>query len=253
MRRVGAVLIGVAGALVLAVVAFLVYAHIVFAGDREASLDAWRSDAVTIATTDASFVIEPASGGTDVGLVFIPGAKVEPSAYLYKMSGIVEATGMTVVITKPTLNLAFFDTRPLSTFTAAAPHVDRWFVGGHSLGGVRACQLAAAGAGADEDPEVVGLMLFGSYCVDDLSDSGLAALSIVAENDGLSTPEEVADRATLLPADTVSVLIDGANHAAFGDYGEQPGDGTATIDRQQARAEIAVAVESFIDAAAPSG
>lgn len=258
MRRAGAVLIGVAVVVVLVTVVFLVYAHTVFAGDREASLDAWRSDAVTIATTETSIVIEPASGGTDVGLVFVPGAKVEPSAYLYKLSGVVEATGMTVVITKPTLNLAFFDARPLSAFTAAAPHVERWFVGGHSLGGVRACQLAAEAArtadaaGADEDPGIVGLMLFGSYCVDDLSDSGLAALSIVAENDGLSTPDDVAQRSGLLPADAMSVLIDGANHAAFGDYGDQPGDGAATVDRQQARDEIAAAVESFIDVAAPA-
>ncbi|KZE95750.1 hypothetical protein AVP42_00024 [Agromyces sp. NDB4Y10] len=252
MRRVGAVLLAVAGVVVLVVVGFLVYASLVFEGDREASLDAWRSNGVEITGTDRSIVIEPTTGAIDAGLVFIPGAKVQPSAYLYKMAGIVEATGMTVVITEPTLNLAFFDTRPLSEFTADAPEVERWFVGGHSLGGVRACQLAADGTRDDADPAVEGLILFGSYCVDDLSGSDLEVLSIVAENDGLSTPEEVASRAGNLPDDTVSVTIEGANHAAFGDYGAQPGDGTATIDRQTARAEISDAVAAFIGELEPA-
>lgn len=252
MRRVGAVLLAVAGVGVLVVVGFLVYASLVFEGDREASLDAWRSNGVEITGTDRSIVIEPTTGAIGAGLVFIPGAKVQPSAYLYKMAGIVEATGMTVVITEPTLNLAFFDTRPLSEFTADAPEVERWFVGGHSLGGVRACQLAADGTRDDADPAVEGLILFGSYCVDDLSGSDLEVLSIVAENDGLSTPEEVASRAGNLPDDTVSVTIEGANHAAFGDYGAQPGDGTATIDRQTARAEISDAVAAFIGELEPA-
>ena len=250
-RRVGAVLLAVVGVVVLGVVGFLVYATLVYEGDREASLDAWRSNGVEITGTDGSIVIEPTTGATDTGLVFIPGAKVQPSAYLYKMAGIVEATGMTVVITEPTLNLAFFDTRPLSAFTADAPDVERWYVGGHSLGGVRACQLAADAADDGAEPEVVGLILFGSYCVDDLSDSGLAVLSIVGENDGLSTPEDVASRSGNLPDDTVTVVIEGGNHAAFGDYGAQPGDGVATIDRQTARSEIADAVAEFVSGPEP--
>jgi dienelactone hydrolase len=249
MRRVGAVLLAVAGVIVVVIVAFLVYASLVFEGDREASLDAWRSDGVEITVTDRSIVIEPTTGATDTGLVFVPGAKVQPSAYLYKMAGIAEATGMTVVITEPTFNLAFFDTRPLSELTRDAPGVEHWYVGGHSLGGVRACQLAAS----DSGPEVVGLMLFGSYCVDDLSDSGLEVLSIVAENDGLSTPDDVASRSGNLPDDAVTVLIEGANHASFGDYGDQPGDGSATIDRQTARAEIADAVAEFVGELEPAG
>ena len=96
---------------------------------------------MTIRQTERSFVIEPADGGSGVGLVFIPGAKVDPAAYLWKLSGIVADSGATVVITEPTLNLAFFDTRPLSEFTADAPDVSEWYVGGHSLGGVRSCQL----------------------------------------------------------------------------------------------------------------
>jgi len=245
MRRVVAAVAGIVGVLALAVVVFLVWANILFQGEREPSLDAWRSDAVEISRTDEGFLIEPTSGQSDAGLVFIPGAKVEPSAYLSKLSGIVEETGMTVVITHPTLNLAFFDTRPLSAFTDDAPEVAHWFVGGHSLGGVRACQLAE-GADATGGPSVVGLVLFGSYCANDLSGTELDVLSLVGEHDGLSTPEKVASAAHLLPADAESVLLEGANHASFGDYGPQPGDGVATADRQTIRDDIASAVASFL-------
>ncbi|WP_353814943.1 alpha/beta hydrolase [Agromyces sp. SYSU T00266] len=246
MRRAVAAVAGIVAILGLAVVAFLVWANILFQGEREPSLDAWRSDFVEISRTDEGFLIEPTSGDSDTGLVFIPGAKVEPSAYLYKLSGIVEETGMTVVITHPTLNLAFFDTRPLSAFTDDAPEVAQWFVGGHSLGGVRACQLAEGSDGAAGGPRVVGLVLFGSYCANDLSGTELDVLSLVGEHDGLSTPEKVASAADLLPAGAESVLLEGANHAAFGDYGPQPGDGVATADRQAVRDDMASAVAGFL-------
>ncbi|MFE6965583.1 alpha/beta hydrolase [Agromyces sp. NPDC057679] len=246
MSRAIRILIAVASVIALLIVVFLAYAHTVMQGERPEALEAWRDDAVEITSTETGIVIEPVEGATGEGLVFIPGAKVDPYAYLYKLSGVAEASGFTVVITKPTLNLAFFDQRPLSTFTALAPGVDDWYVGGHSLGGVRACQLAADGASGASDEPVVGLVLFGSYCADDLAESGPAVLSVAGSNDGLSTPEKVAGAAHLLPADAEFVELEGVNHADFGDYGVQPGDGVSTRDDAEVRREIAAAVAAFI-------
>jgi hypothetical protein len=245
-RRIGRIAIVVVVVLGLVAVVFLVWAHTVMAGERPASLEAWRDDRVTITRADRSFVIEPADGAGDVGLVFIPGARVDPTAYLWKLSGVVAESGATVVITEPTLNLAFFDTRPLSAFTADAPDVTEWYVGGHSLGGVRACQLAGAGTDAAADPPVAGVVLFGSYCANDLSDTDLRMLSLVGERDGLSTPEKVADAAHLLPPTAETVMLPGANHAAFGDYGPQPGDDTATATDEETRDRITDAVAGFL-------
>jgi pimeloyl-ACP methyl ester carboxylesterase len=225
---------------VLAVVAFLFYSSMVMRGDRAAALEAWTDPAVQITSTDHSIVISPTGGATGAGLVFIPGAKVDPYAYLYKLSGIVAESGATVVITKPTLNLAFFDTRPVSYFEADAPDVSRWFVGGHSLGGVRACQLAESG-------DVVGLVLFGSYCANDLSGSGLEVLSIGGSDDGLSTPAKIEAARHLLPAQANVVEIEGLNHAGFGDYGLQPGDGTATLTDAEERAAITDQLRGLFD------
>jgi hypothetical protein len=237
-RRILAWVLGSIGALILlAVVGFLLWANIGVMAAEPDALAAVRDDpAVTLTDEGAAWVLAPSSGDSETGLVFIPGAKVDPLAYAATLVGVVD-DGVTVVITKPTLNLAFFDFRPLSDFTALAPEVKDWFVGGHSLGGVRACQLTE---GTD------GLVLFGSYCATDLSEADLAALSISGSEDGLSTPEKIDEAAHLLPADTVFVVIEGGNHAGFGAYGPQPGDGEATIPDADIRAQITDALAPFL-------
>ena len=238
-RRIRIGLVAALLVIVLVAVAFLVWANIVMQGDRDRAIEVWSDTGVEVTSTEHSVVIAPAGVASGTGLVFIPGAKVDPYAYMYKLAGIVERTGATIVITKPTLNLAFFDQRPLTTFTADAPGVDRWFVGGHSLGGVRACMLA-------DDPAVTGLILFGSYCANDLADSGLEVLSISGSRDGLTTPEKIADARPLLTTDATFVEIEGLNHAGFGDYGTQPGDNSATIPTDQQRDEITDALATVL-------
>ena len=221
---------------VLLAVVFLVYANIVMQGTRGAALQVWRDDRVAVRDAGDSVVMTPTGSDDGRGIVFIPGAKVDPYAYLATFRQVV-ASGTTVVITKPTLNLAFFDTRPLATFEAHAPDVATWAVGGHSLGGVRACQLAQ-----DAD----GLLLLGSYCANDIARSYVQVLSVSGSRDGLSTPEKVAAARDELPSTARMVEIEGANHADFGAYGDQPGDRTATISREDARARISAAIEDWV-------
>jgi hypothetical protein len=238
-KRIGVIAGGVAAVVALVLVGFLGWANTPMMGERPAAMTAWTDSSVQIRDAGAAVVMSPTGRSSGEGLVFVPGARVDPYAYLYTLSGVVGETGLTVVITKPTLNLAFFDTRPLSTFTATAPAVTTWAVGGHSLGGVRACQLA-------DDPAVSRLILFGSYCADDLSGAHLAALSIGGENDGLSTPAKIAGAAHLLPSDATFVEVPGMTHAQFGAYGLQPGDGTATISDAEARDAITAALASVL-------
>lgn len=226
----------VVAVVVLLAVVFLVWANTVMQGTRSAALQVWRDDRVAVRDAGDSVVMTPTGEADGVGIVFIPGAKVDPYAYLATFRQVV-AAGTTVVITKPTLNLAFFDTRPLATFEAHAPEVRTWAVGGHSLGGVRACQLAQ-----DAD----GLLLLGSYCADDIARSYIKVLSVSGSRDGLSTPAKVAAARGKLPTTARTVEVEGANHADFGAYGDQPGDRTATISRADARAQISAAIEDWV-------
>src|SRR5699024_3224029 len=95
-------------------------------------------------------------------------------------------------------------------------------VGGHSLGGVRACQLAG-------DADALRL---GSYCASDVA-GDMPALSLSGSEDRLSTPQNIADAADRLPDQPRTVEIDGANHAGFGDYGAQDGAGSVVVSDQQ--------------------
>ena len=240
-RPLRIVLLALGALVAVAVLAFLTWSSIVMGPDPEALARVDADPAVAVERTDNAIVMSPTEdAGTSLrgtGLVFVPGAKVDAASYEATLAPLVEE-GASVVITRPILHLAFFDLRSLETFTEQADGVDEWLVGGHSLGGVKACQWG-------EDPEVAGLVLLGSYCANDLSASGLPMLSLSGSEDGLSTPAKVAAASGRLPADAVSVEIDGANHAAFGWYGPQPGDGTATISHEESDAEIAEALLAF--------
>lgn len=223
--------------LVLAVGGVLAWTQIgVMPAEPEPLATVRENPAITVTDADQGIVLAPAEGESDLGLVFIPGAKVDPWAYAAILQGLAE-DGVTVVITRPWLNLAFFDPRGLDAFTSAAPDVDVWSVGGHSLGGVRACQLAS-----DAD----ALVLFASYCANDLSESGLPVLSLSGSEDGLSTPQKIADARDQLPADADMEEIEGASHASFADYGPQDGDGTPTISSDDMHAEVTRLTEAFL-------
>jgi hypothetical protein len=43
------------------------------------------------------------------------------------------------------------------------------------------------------------------------------------------------------------VIIEGGNHAQFGDYGPQPGDNQATISRADQQAQTVEAVVKFLE------
>lgn len=233
-------LLSIVAVLLLGVIGLVVWSQVGVAAAEPEPLAAVRADpAIEITDDAAAIVMAPADATSDgVGLVYIPGAKVDPWAYAAKLSGLVADEGITVVITRPWLNLAFFDLRPLSTFTDLAPEIGTWMVGGHSLGGVRACGLAG-----DAD----ALILFASYCATDLSDSGIPILSISGSEDGLSTPAKIADAASLLPTDAVFVEIPGASHSSFGDYGLQAGDGTPTIDDDTMTAQLTDSVGRLVE------
>ncbi len=196
------------------------------------------NSAIAVDDAPQGIVMTPSDGESDLGLVFVPGAKVDPWAYAPILQDLAE-DGVTVVITRPWLNLAFFDLRGLDAFTSAAPDIDDWTVGGHSLGGVRACQLAT---------DAEALVLFGSYCAGDVSASDLRVLSVSGSEDGLSTPAKIEDARHLLPADAEMIEIAGASHASFGDYGPQAGDGTPTISDEEMHAQVSAILRTFFAA-----
>lgn len=166
------------------------------------------------------------------GYVFYPGGRVDARAYAPYARALAEK-GILVVIPQMPLNLAVLDPDAAGRIIAAYPDVTVWSIGGHSLGGAMAARYAAQNPG-----RVSGLALLAAYPAesDSLNGSRLQVLSIYAENDGLATQAKIDASKALLPKDARFVKIAGGNHAGFGWYGPQDGDGTASISQQQQQA-----------------
>lgn len=203
------------------------------------AIDALESDDAVVVTQNRDVVeFDPQSPEQGSGLVVYPGALVDPRAYAVLARSVAEQ-GHPVVVLKCPFNIAFL------CGDGAAPYVDTeatWAVGGHSLGGVAASDYAwDSNGGAD------GLVLWASYPANDLSDrDDLAVTSISGSEDGLTTPDDIQTSREKLPAGTVFVEVDGAVHAYFGDYGEQPGDGSPSVDRETAQDEIVSATVDLL-------
>jgi hypothetical protein len=79
-----------------------------------------------------------------------------------------------------------------------------------------------------------GLILLAAYSTEDFSESYIDVLSIYGDQDKVMNREKYEKYYTNLPvAYTHEEIIEGGNHAQFGDYGEQDGDGKAKISGEE--------------------
>lgn len=187
-------------------------------------------------------VFTPNGSEPETGLILYPGGRVDPRAYAPHARAIAEAGFMVVVVPMP-LNFAFLGINRAAEVIKTFQNIDAWMIGGHSLGGAMAVEFAN-----DNPSRVDGLILWASYPAEttDLSDSDLAVLSIYASNDGLATPEDIEWSRTRLPQDTIWVEIEGGNHAGFGWYGPQNGDGDLEISKSEQQRQIVSATVEFL-------
>jgi predicted alpha/beta-hydrolase family hydrolase len=217
-------------------------------GPSEAALDALRTDdTVTVTELAEGWLFEPSDnasgdGAPEAGVVLYPGGRVEPRSYAPLARAVAER-GYTVALASMPLNLAVLDPGRAGALMDAAADVERWAVGGHSLGGAMAAAYAT-----EHDERVRGLVLLAAYpaASTDLSASGLVTLSIVGTHDEVINHENWAGGIERLPADTVYLTLEGADHAQFGDYGLQPGDGEATITRAEQQRLTADAIAELL-------
>ena len=216
-------------------------------GPMDEALAALESGTAVEVTTDDWLVFEPVAGDPATGLIFYPGGRVDPRAYAPPARAIA-AEGFLVVIVPMPLDLAFLGLDRATEVMAAFPTVERWAIGGHSLGGAMAAQFAYGNPGA-----VDGLVLWAAYPAGsaDLSSRELAVVSIYGTLDGLALPEEIDASRPLLPPDTEWVAIDGGNHAQFGWYGPQSGDNPATISREAQQEEVIAATLGLLERIEP--
>jgi len=170
--------------------------------------------------------------------VFYPGGKVEYTAYEALMLACAERGILCVLVEMP-FNLAVFDIDAAAEIKDLFPEIESWYIGGHSLGG-----SMAAGYLADSSESYEGLVLLGSYSASDLSDTEIRTLSIYGSEDRIMNRDKYNESLQMLSDDFTEFVIEGANHAQFGMYGEQDGDGKATISNEE---QIRISSELIAD------
>lgn len=195
---------------------------------------------VEFINADSYYVVQPKTTPR-AGLIIYPGAFAEPRAYVGQYGQLAQ-NGIAVFVIRSPFNFALLDINRATRIINDNPTINNWYVAGHSLGGVTACQYAK-----NNQEKLSGLILLASYCNGDAQNLTLPVLSISASKDGLATTEKINNNKSGLPPNTKYVVIDGANHTQFGSFAKtQGGDGQATIQEQSAREQILSAIKAFI-------
>ena len=209
----------------LLVTSCMVYLSIHYSADTSA-IDAFMySDLVTVDERRDFTAFVPAEPTGD-GFIFYPGGKVESKAYYPLMHALATSGIFSAVVNVP-FHLAIFDTNAATDVQKAFPNIEHWFIGGHSLGGA----MAASHLSKNTD-KFLGLVLLGAYSTKDISSSDISVLLVYGSEDKVMNKEKYDSCTNNLPKNFSESIIDGGNHAYFGMYGEQKGDGNATISNE---------------------
>ncbi|MFC7228766.1 alpha/beta hydrolase [Salinirubellus salinus] len=227
--------------LVLAGVAFSVYFGVLGLQAPPGVEEAVRADPnVTVETAYGGYVVHDADPGAEtLGIVFYPGGRVAPDAYLPSAAAIATRANATVFVPGMPLNLAVFDPSRADAVVAGEPQISRWVVGGHSLGGAMACRYAA-----DNADRVDGLLIVGAYC--DRPVRGMPGLAVVGTRDAVLDREQFEATRGNLPTPRRVVFVEGMNHSQAGWYTGQRGGQPATISTPEAHRRLADEVAGWL-------
>lgn len=204
----------------------MIFAFFLWASDYyhagETALAAMQSDSiVTVEKVKTGWLFDGLS--EDEALIFYPGAKVEETAYAPLLHELA-AEGIDVFLVKMPLNLAFFGMNNANTIVREGAY-DRYYIGGHSLGGAMAASYAAGHEG-----DIDGVILLAAYPTKKTS---LDTVLLYGSEDGVLNMSRVEEADGLVSGTYDEYCINGGNHAQFGDYGEQAGDRKAEINAEE--------------------
>ncbi|WP_426452072.1 alpha/beta fold hydrolase [Paenibacillus sp. S-38] len=161
-------------------------------------------------------------------VIFYPGGLVQPESYA-PLASRLAGEGCTVYIARMPLNLAVFGQDLAEELLQREPQGD-FVIGGHSLGGSMAARFAAA-----HPDRLRGVFFLAAYADEggSLRDTGLPVLSLAGTKDGVLNRERMEAGRAHVPGSAAYLSIEGGNHAGFGSYGPQRGDGEAAIPPEE--------------------
>ena len=197
---------------------------------EESAKEALQSDTqVSVTEVAEGYLFD--GPGEDTAIVFYPGGKVEEESYaplMHRLAG----QGQDVFLLKLPFRLAVFDMDAAEDVISEYDY-DHWILAGHSLGGV-----AASAYTSEHADKVDGLILLASYPTEEIPEH-IRMLSIYGSEDRVLNMKSYEESRNLWAAQTEEVVIDGGNHAQYGNYGAQKGDGEALISADEQQEEVA--------------
>ncbi len=210
-------------------------------GPLPEAIVALQSDATVQVTSEPWLTFSPEGQQPVTGFIIYPGGRVDARSYA-PVARAIAAEGYLAVIVPVPFNLAVFKPAAAEAVIAAHEEVQRWAIGGHSLGGAMAADFVRTHPDA-----VQGLVLWAAYPAGEgLAERQVPVTSIYGTQDGVATSEEIAASRLMLPSETQFVPIEGGNHAQMGWYGPQGGDGVASISREAQQAQMVAATVALL-------
>ena len=227
------ILITAAVSMILIAAGLFAYLEVYYHADSEVDEYLKSGSGVKVSESkDAYFFDGP---GSESAVVFYPGAKVEETAYAPLMFRLARQ-GTDCFLLKLPFRMAIFEPNAADDVTGAD---DYWYLMGHSLGGI-----VAAEYNAKNTAETDGVILLASYPTVPVPNSE-KLLSIYGSNDGCLSRNEYRESKGLWPKLRTELIINGGNHAGFGYYGPQKGDGEAGISPYEQQSWTIDSIKKF--------
>ena len=206
-------------AVILSAVAFFIYTGQYYHADANAAGALISDGTVAVSRTDYGWFFDGPSD--EEAMIFYPGGKVEETAYA-PLLRLLAADGMDACLVRMPFRLAVLAPGRAENVMERYGYT-RWYIGGHSLGGVCAAYYASEHA-----DRLTGLILLAAYPARQLPED-LKTVLIYGSADGVLDREKYDAARRYVPASADEYVIEGGNHAQFGSYGFQKGDGEAGI------------------------
>ncbi|WP_162163863.1 alpha/beta hydrolase [Acholeplasma hippikon] len=167
-------------------------------------------------------------------IVIIPGGLVYTESYLFLAYNL-SLKGYNVTVAKALFHLSILTPNYTKKFLSnTLPNI----IIGHSLGGT------VAGMIAHDNTKVDHLILLASYTTTQIKHASV--LLITAEND-LVLNKSAYDNSLSNYETYTEIKIEGGNHAGFGWYGNQKGDGIGTITTKNQQQQVIDLITEYLE------
>ena len=203
--------------------------------------EAYLQSSETLSVTKNDYYYAFKYTNFDTGIIFCGKDGVDVISYAPLLHELAN-NGYAVFILQSNENI----TQSVSAILSSYKYITSWYIGGHSLGGIKACEYLEKNHNKFE-----GLFLLSAYSMVDLSNTKLKVLSVYGSNDQIFDYNKYKENQKYLGENLTKRVIEGGNHSYFGNYGVEDGDGAATVSKEYQRSITIKLINELISAPIP--